>query len=228
MGWLDDRAGSEEVAASGRRTHVAPGLWAMNDAGWSHPLAAPQQNLISWFQVEVSALADDRPLPVQPFLRCAQDTTERIGAAQLPAVQVLLPVRAIDASARPPHRPCGRSTLAGGDTVRRVGGVVLWRCRPARCDGGRLPFTSVSVHQCYPLSCGADRPAGRAARTITVKTVGTGQRQSTARCQHTQAVSTDRLPPSGSSATPAGRAAAPLGNAPVHRRGPSQIGRAHV
>ncbi|MEU3404998.1 hypothetical protein ABZ766_13795 [Streptomyces sp. NPDC006670] len=75
----------------------------MNDAGWSHPLAAPQQNLISWFQVEVSALADDRPLPVQPFLRCAQDTTERIGAAHLPAVQILLPVQGIDASARPPY-----------------------------------------------------------------------------------------------------------------------------
>ncbi|MFJ4869866.1 hypothetical protein [Streptomyces sp. NPDC088757] len=103
MGWLDDRAGAGEGGASCGRTHVSPGLWAMNDAGWGHPLAAPGPNLISWFQVEASALADDRPLPAQPFLRCAQDTTERIGAVRLTAVQVLLPVQGIDASARPPY-----------------------------------------------------------------------------------------------------------------------------
>ncbi|MFD0375746.1 hypothetical protein [Streptomyces sp. NPDC127112] len=103
MGWLDDRAGAEEVSAAGRRTHAAPGLWAMNDAGWSHPLAAPRPNLISWFQVEVSALPDDRPLPVQPFLRCAQDTTERVGAVRLTGVQILLPAQGIEASARPPY-----------------------------------------------------------------------------------------------------------------------------
>ncbi|MGW1520462.1 hypothetical protein [Streptomyces sp. NPDC002287] len=103
MGWLDDRAGTEEGNVSGGRSRVAPGLWAMNDAGWSHPLAAPNPNLISWFHVEASALADDRPLPVQPFLRCAQETTERIGAVRLTAVQVLLPVQGIDASARPPY-----------------------------------------------------------------------------------------------------------------------------
>lgn len=103
MGWLDDRAGAGEGTASGGRTHAAPGLWAMNDAGCSHPLAAPEPSLISWFQVEASAPADDRPLPVQPFLRCAQDTTERIGAVRLTAVQVLLPVQGIDASARPPY-----------------------------------------------------------------------------------------------------------------------------
>ncbi|MGW6392542.1 hypothetical protein ACWFR1_18990 [Streptomyces sp. NPDC055103] len=103
MGWLDDRAGAGERSASDGRTYVAPGLWAMNDAGWSHPRAAPGPNLISWFQIEASALADDRPLPVQPFLRCAQDTTERIGAVRLTAVQVLLPVQGIEASARPPY-----------------------------------------------------------------------------------------------------------------------------
>ncbi|MEU9715108.1 hypothetical protein [Streptomyces sp. NPDC047976] len=89
------------------RNHVdvdaAPGLWAMNDAGWIHPLAAPQPNLISWFQVEASALADDRPLPVQPFLRCAQETTERAGAVRLTPVQILLPVQGIEVSARPPY-----------------------------------------------------------------------------------------------------------------------------
>ncbi|MFB6842699.1 hypothetical protein [Streptomyces sp. NPDC056361] len=103
MGWLDDRPGAEEGNSPGRRAFAAPGLWAMNDAGWSHPLAAPGSNLISWFQIEASALADDRPLPVQPFLRCAQDTTERVGAVRLTAVQVLLPVQGIDVSARPPY-----------------------------------------------------------------------------------------------------------------------------
>ncbi|MEU9856340.1 hypothetical protein [Streptomyces sp. NPDC047974] len=103
MGWLDDRAGTEQGNTSGGHTLAAPGLWAMNDAGWNHSLAAPGANLISWFQVEASASADDRPLPVQPFLRCVQETTERIGAVRLTAVQVLLPVQGIDASARPPY-----------------------------------------------------------------------------------------------------------------------------
>ncbi|MEU4066499.1 hypothetical protein AB0F25_29635 [Streptomyces wedmorensis] len=103
MGWLDDRPGAEEGNGPGRRAFAAPGLWAMNDAGWSHPLAAPGSNLISWFQIEASALADDRPLPVQPFLRCAQDTTERVGTVRPTAVQVLLPVQGIGVSARPPY-----------------------------------------------------------------------------------------------------------------------------
>lgn len=90
MGWLDDSAG-------------APGLWAMNDAGWHHPLAAPGANLVSWFQVEASAGAGDRPLPVQPFLWCAENTTIRAGALHLSAVQVLIPVQGIDASSRPPY-----------------------------------------------------------------------------------------------------------------------------
>ncbi|NEB38905.1 hypothetical protein [Streptomyces sp. SID14515] len=103
MGWLDDRSSAVPGAAPEKRTIVAPGLWAMNDAGWSHPLAAPSSKLISWFQVEASEVASDRPLPVQPFLRCAQDTTERIGAVQLDAVQVLLPVQGVDASTRPAY-----------------------------------------------------------------------------------------------------------------------------
>jgi hypothetical protein len=101
MGWLDDRAtgvgGSEDHALG------APGLWAMNDAGWDHPLAAPGAELISWFQVEASAVAGDRPLPVQPFLRCAEDTTARAGTPDLSAVQVLVPVQGLDASSRPPY-----------------------------------------------------------------------------------------------------------------------------
>ncbi|KAA6218416.1 hypothetical protein CP979_16965 [Streptomyces filamentosus] len=72
MGRLDDRPGTGEGSASGGRTHVAPELWAVNDAGRGHPPAAPAPDLIPWFQVEASALADDGPLPAQPFLRCAQ------------------------------------------------------------------------------------------------------------------------------------------------------------
>jgi hypothetical protein len=92
MGWLDDRPSGGHGAA--------PGLWAMNDAGFSHPLAAPGADLISWFQVEVSAVNADRPLPVQPFLRCAEDATARVGTPELSAVQVLLPVQGLS---RPPH-----------------------------------------------------------------------------------------------------------------------------
>lgn len=103
MGWLDDRASTVEGDDPRTRAIVAPGLWAMNDAGWSHPLAASESNLISWFQVEGGAVADDRPLPVQPFLRCAWDTTARIGTVRLSAVQVLLPVQGLDTSARPPQ-----------------------------------------------------------------------------------------------------------------------------
>jgi hypothetical protein len=101
MGWLDDRS-----AGGGLEDRMlrAPGLWGMNDAGWNHPLAAGAE-LISWFQVDASAVADDRPLPVQPFLRCAQDATARAGTPHLSAVQVLLPVQGLDPSSRPPYAP---------------------------------------------------------------------------------------------------------------------------
>jgi hypothetical protein len=102
MGWLDDRSaggGFED------RMFRAPGLWGMNDAGWNHPLAAPGADLISWFQVEASAVADDRPLPVQPFLRCAQDATARAGTLDLSAVQVLLPVQGLHRASLPPYAP---------------------------------------------------------------------------------------------------------------------------
>ncbi len=88
MGWLADGE--------------APGLWAMNDAGWDHPLAANAE-LASWFQVEASAVPSDRPLPVQPFLRCAHDATSRAGTLDLSAVQVLLPLRGLAATTRPAY-----------------------------------------------------------------------------------------------------------------------------
>lgn len=98
MGWLD-----EATAVREDDTLRASGLWAMNDAGWNHPLAAPGAGLISWFQVEASAPASDRPLPVQPFLRCVVDTTARAGTPYLSAIQVLIPVQGLGASTRPPY-----------------------------------------------------------------------------------------------------------------------------
>ncbi|AZM93967.1 hypothetical protein D1J60_35700 (plasmid) [Streptomyces sp. W1SF4] len=144
MGWLDDRAGAEEGSVADRRTHAAPGLWAMNDAGWIHPLAAPQPNLISWFQVEASALADDRPLPVQPFLHCAQDTTERVGTVHLTAVQILLPVQGIEASARPPYAwvPSMRTSDWFGERNPRARVPVK-----VRIDGGVDPSIPVVAPQ---------------------------------------------------------------------------------
>lgn len=102
MGWHDDRSaggGSEEAMVR------APGLWAMNDAGWDHPLADPDAALVSWFQVEASAVPDDRPLPVRPFLRCAEDATARVGTLTLTAVHLVIPVQGLDASSRPAYAP---------------------------------------------------------------------------------------------------------------------------
>ncbi|WP_261568636.1 hypothetical protein [Frankia gtarii] len=102
MGWLDDTSAGGGIEDSMRR---APGLWGTNDAGWAHPLAAAKAGLISWFQVGASAVADDRPLPVQPFLRCAADATARAGTPTLSAVQLLLPVQGLDPASRPPYAP---------------------------------------------------------------------------------------------------------------------------
>lgn len=102
MGWLDD---SSAGGGSEDRLRRAPGLWGMNDADWHHPLGANGADLVSWFQVSASAVADDRPLPVQPFLRCAEDVTARAGVLRLSAVQVLLPVQGLDPSSRPRYAP---------------------------------------------------------------------------------------------------------------------------
>ncbi|MEO3927239.1 hypothetical protein ABGB07_25720 [Micromonosporaceae bacterium B7E4] len=116
MGWLDDVGGVVRVTDRGveeRRTG-APGLWGMNDAGQHHPLAAPDASLVTWFQVGVEPLPADRPLPVQPFLRCAGDVTARIGALDLRAVQVLLPVQGLDPASSPPE-------YAGMPSLRTAG-----------------------------------------------------------------------------------------------------------
>ncbi|MEV4811353.1 hypothetical protein [Micromonospora avicenniae] len=107
MGWLDDVGGIVRHTADGveERPTGAAGLWGMNDAGQRHPLADPESSLVAWFQVGVEPVAADRPLPVQPFLRCAGDTTARLGALRLDAVQVLLPVQGLDVAARPEYAP---------------------------------------------------------------------------------------------------------------------------
>ncbi|MDO3703087.1 hypothetical protein Q3W71_15560 [Micromonospora sp. C28SCA-DRY-2] len=97
MGWLDGAAAGD----TGDPALRAAGLWGMNDAGEDHPLAAPGASLVAWFQVGAEPVPGDRPLPVQPFLRCAGDAVARIGALRLRAVQVLLPVQGLASAARP-------------------------------------------------------------------------------------------------------------------------------
>ncbi|GAA3183268.1 MULTISPECIES: hypothetical protein [Streptomyces] len=144
MGWLDDRAGAAAETDPARRAAVAPGLWAMNDAGWSHPLAAPEPQLIAWFQVEAGAVAGDRPLPVQPFLRCAEDTAARIGTVRLSAVQLLLPVHGLDPSARPASArvPSLQTADWFGEYDPRARTPVT-----VRIDSGRSPSLSAVAPQ---------------------------------------------------------------------------------
>ncbi|MGI5150479.1 hypothetical protein ACQEVC_29700 [Plantactinospora sp. CA-294935] len=116
MGWLDDVGGVVRITDAGieERKTGAPGLWGMNDAGQDHPLAVPDASLVAWFQVGVEPLPADRPLPVQPFLRCAGDVTARIGTLDLRAVQVLLPVQGLDPASSPPE-------YAGMPSLRTAG-----------------------------------------------------------------------------------------------------------
>ncbi|MCF6473169.1 hypothetical protein FAF44_32985 [Nonomuraea sp. MG754425] len=93
MRWLTE---TEENASGG--------VWGMNDAG--------QNSGVSWFQVSLTEpVPADRPLPVQAFLSCAGDVVARIGALRLRAVQVLLPVQSLDASARASSPARGLATL---------------------------------------------------------------------------------------------------------------------
>ncbi|GAA4735782.1 hypothetical protein [Phytohabitans rumicis] len=103
MGWLD------EVGAAG--------LWGMNDADREHPLADAGASLVAWFQVGAEEVPAGRPLPVQPFLRCAGDAVARMGRLELTAVQVLLPVQGLDPSSRPAygHMPSLQTAAWYGD-----------------------------------------------------------------------------------------------------------------
>lgn len=120
LGWLDDVATAVRKTNGGieEREVGAAGLWGMNDAGWGHPLAAPEASLIAWFQVGVETVSSDRSLPVQSFLRCSGDTAERIGTMTLRAVQVLMPVQDLDTSRRPEYVRMPSLLTAGwfGDT----------------------------------------------------------------------------------------------------------------
>jgi len=102
MGWLDDRS---IVGGPVDRQHLAPGLWGMNDAGWVGPHASAEPQLLSWFQVEASAVPADRPLPVQPLLHCAERVTAHLGVLDLHAVHVLVPVQGL---ASAPRTACAR------------------------------------------------------------------------------------------------------------------------
>jgi hypothetical protein len=102
MGWLDDRSAGGDAAGAEPR---ATGLWAMNDAGWQQSLAGAGTDLVAWFQVETSAVAADRPLPAQPFLRCAGDVMATAGMLDLTGLQVLLPIHGLDAGLRPAYAP---------------------------------------------------------------------------------------------------------------------------
>jgi hypothetical protein len=100
MGWLAEAAEN----ASG-------GVWGMNDAG-QDPGSGSQPSRIAWFQVSlIEPVPAARPLPVQAFLACAGDVVARIGTLRLQAVQVLLPVQSLDASAGASSRMSAVMTL---------------------------------------------------------------------------------------------------------------------
>lgn len=86
MSWLAEAAEN----ASG-------GVWGMNDAG-QDPGSGSRPARVAWFQVSLTeAVPAARPLPVQAFLSCAGDVVGRLGTLRLAAVQVLLPIRSLDA-----------------------------------------------------------------------------------------------------------------------------------
>ncbi|MEW2128971.1 hypothetical protein [Streptomyces sp. NPDC005435] len=122
-----------------------PGLWGMNDAG---------------------AVAEERPLPVQPFLRCAWDTTARIGTVRLSALQALLPGLGHDAASRDAAgRPKPSPTAPLNSTSARP------CCSPSRETAsppreGAAGFAAVIV---YPLwHVGHQNEAGENGSTVHV------------------------------------------------------------
>ncbi|MEU4801708.1 hypothetical protein [Actinosynnema sp. NPDC023587] len=125
MGWLD-------------------GLWGMNDAGLEHPLAAQGSSLVAWFQVGVDSVPSDRPLPVQPFLRCAGDVTARLGTLRLQTVQVLLPAQSLDITERPQQsRMPSLSTAAWFNDVRSATSVHV------TVDSGQDPIFPVVAQRIH-------------------------------------------------------------------------------
>ncbi|PRX51090.1 hypothetical protein B0I33_101243 [Prauserella shujinwangii] len=126
LGWLDDLGGVVSRTADGfaERETGAAGLWGMNDAGREHPLGTPDVPLIAWFQVGAEPpVPGERPLPVQPFLRCVDDVMARLGTLTLRAVQILLPVQCLGKPPRPhpalqPSLPTAAWFADGNDQAR--------------------------------------------------------------------------------------------------------------
>lgn len=109
MGWLSDVGGLVEFRtdpATGRvEGHEigdvgAEGRWGMHEAGPELPGCGPASSPVAWFQVGTDPVPADRPLPVHPFLCCADDVVARFGTLRLQAVQVLLPVQDLHATPR--------------------------------------------------------------------------------------------------------------------------------
>ncbi|SFK13262.1 hypothetical protein SAMN05421835_11489 [Amycolatopsis sacchari] len=74
---------------------------------------------------------------MQPFLNCAADTVARVGALELDALRVLLPVHCLDPASRPEIRRSPSLVTAawfddGDRAARTPAGVTL--------DGGRSPI----------------------------------------------------------------------------------------
>ncbi|WP_019816100.1 hypothetical protein [Saccharomonospora saliphila] len=109
MGWLSDLStvstgGTDPATDRATDTEtggVAPaGSWSMHEAGPELPGLGPDSPLAAWFQVGIGPVPADRPLPVQPFLCCADDVLSRFGALTLRAVQMLLPVHQLRSTPR--------------------------------------------------------------------------------------------------------------------------------
>lgn len=102
MGWLDTR-GVLADADGGERTVGSPGLWGMNDAGGERgDPASPGPHPDAWFQVGLTAVEPRGSLPLQPFLRCADDVWRRLGGGDLWGAQLVVPVEMLHAEAETP------------------------------------------------------------------------------------------------------------------------------
>lgn len=126
MGWL-----TEPIEGAAR------GLWGMNDAE-QELRGEVRRNRIAWFQVDLTEVAS-LVLPTQPFLACVGDVVARIGALQLEAVQILLPLQALGKTG-------GATTqLGAGGTLAQTAGWFTDRDPHSRAkvrvalEGGQIP-----------------------------------------------------------------------------------------
>lgn len=156
MGWLDGR-GPVPVTA-GQANHAlggAPGLWVLNDAGREHPHGSTTPPLVAWFHANIRPVHPDRPLPTEPFLRCAGDALNRIGHLTVQAVQILLPIQMLDTSPRldPVNQPSlltsGR--FHGGDPTAATD-VVL------SLDSGQDPWAATMAARLCEQAAIGDPP----------------------------------------------------------------------